>query len=162
MDNSFEEMVDRSIVREGGSKLTRDPDDPGGTTKYGISQRAHKDVDIENLTHEKAVSIYNEHYVKPSKAATFPSELQEIYLDMVVNMGYSRAVKVVQQATNAKGAKLVVDGKLGPKTLQAIKDKRLEAERLTAYRILYYSKLITKRPTLEKYYFGWYRRSVEV
>ena len=162
MDNSFDEMVERIIVREGGSKLTRDPDDPGGTTKYGISQRAHKDVDIENLTHEKSVSIYNEHYVNPSKAASFPSELQEIYLDMVVNMGYSRAVKVVQQATNAKGAKLVVDGKLGPKTLQAIKDKRLEAERLTAYRILYYSKLITKRPTLEKYYFGWYRRSVEV
>ena len=81
-------MVERIIVREGGSKLTRDPDDQGGTTKYGISQRAHKDVDIENVPHEKAVSIYNEHYVKPSKAASFPSELQEIYLDMVVNMGY--------------------------------------------------------------------------
>ena len=62
MDNSFDEMVERIIVREGGSKLTRDPVDPGGTTKYGISQRAHKDVDIENLTHQKAVDIYNKYY----------------------------------------------------------------------------------------------------
>ena len=147
-------MVERIIVREGGSKLTRDPVDPGGTTKYGISQRAHKDVDIENLTHQKAVNIYNTYYVKPSKAASFPAELQEVYLDM--------AVKVVQQATNAKGAKLVIDGKLGPKTLKAVKSKKLEPERLTAYRLLYYSKLITKRPSLEKYFFGWYRRSVEV
>ena len=141
MDSSFKEMVERIIVREGGSKITRDPVDPGGTTKYGISQRAHKDVDIENLTHEKAVEIYNKNYVKPSKAASFPPDLQEIYLDMVVNAGYSRAVKIVQQATNAKGAKLDVDGKLGPKTLKAVKDKNLEPERLTAYRLLYYSRL---------------------
>ena len=155
-------MVERIIVREGGSKITKDPSDPGGTTKYGISQRAHKDIDIENLTHEKAVEIYNKDYVKPSKAASFPPDLQEIYLDMVVNMGYSRAVKVVQQATNAKGAKLDMDGKLGPKTLKAVKDKNLEPERLTAYRLLYYSRLCTKKPILEKYYYGWYRRSVEV
>ena len=162
MENSFDKMVERIIVREGGSKITRDPVDAGGTTKYGISQRAHKDVDIEKLTHEKAVEIYNEDYVKPSKAASFPPYLQEIYLDMVVNMGYSRAVKVVQQATNAKGAKLDVDGKLGPKTLEAVKSNRLEPERLTAYRILYYSKLCTKKPSMEKYYYGWYRRSIEV
>jgi|TARA_R110000796_G_scaffold113967_1_gene225693 lysozyme family protein len=155
-------MVERIIIREGGSKITRDPVDPGGTTKYGISQRAHKDVDIENLTHEKAVEIYNKDYVKPSKAASFPPDLQEIYLDMVVNAGYSRAVKIVQQATNAKGAKLDVDGKLGPKTLKAVKDKNLEPERLTAYRLLYYSKLCQRKPALEKYYYGWYRRSIEV
>ena len=62
MGRSFDEMVKNIIEREGGAKITRDPDDPGGTTKYGISQRAHKDVDIENLTYDQAVNIYNEHY----------------------------------------------------------------------------------------------------
>jgi lysozyme family protein len=162
MDRSFEEMVKNIIEREGGSKLTRDPDDPGGTTKYGISQRAHKDVDIENLTYDQAVDIYNEHYYKPSKANSFPVDLQEIYLDMVVNMGYPKAVKTVQRAVNAKGADLVVDGKLGPKTLNAVKDKNLEPERLSAYRVLYYVELCQKKPKLWKYYFGWFRRSIEV
>jgi hypothetical protein len=27
---------------------------------------------------------------------------------------------------------------------------------------MYYSDLITKKPTLEKYWFGWYRRASEV
>lgn len=162
MDRSFEEMVKNIIEREGGSKLTRDPDDPGGTTKYGISQRAHKNVDIENLTYDQAVDIYNEHYYKPSKANSFPRELQEIYLDMVVNMGYSKAVKIVQKAANAKGAGIEEDGKLGPATLKAVKDTKLEPERLTAYRVVYYVELCKKRPSLWKYYFGWFRRSVEV
>ena len=162
MDRSFEEMVKNIIEREGGSKLTRDPDDPGGTTKYGISQRAHKDVDIENLTYDQAVDIYNEHYYKPSKANSLPPELQEIYLDMVVNMGYSKAVKIVQKAANAKGAGIEEDGKLGPATLKAVKDTKLEPERLTAYRVAYYVGLCKKRPSLWKYYFGWFRRSVEV
>jgi|TARA_R100000750_G_scaffold54568_1_gene40367 lysozyme family protein len=155
-------MVKNIIEREGGSKITRDPDDPGGTTRFGISQRAHKDVDIENLTYDKASDIYYEHYYKPAKTGSFPIDLQEIYLDMVVNMGYSRAVKVVQRAVNAKGADLIVDGKLGPKTLGAVRDKNLEPERLTAYRVVYYVELCKKRPSMWKYYFGWYRRSTEV
>jgi len=162
MGKAFNAMVKNIIEREGGSKITRDPDDPGGTTRFGISQRAHKDVDIENLTYDKASDIYYEHYYKPAKTGSFPIDLQEIYLDMVVNMGYSRAVKVVQRAVNAKGADLIVDGKLGPKTLGAVRDKNLEPERLTAYRVVYYVELCKKRPSMWKYYFGWYRRSTEV
>ena len=162
MGRAFDAMVKNIIEREGGSKITRDPDDPGGTTKYGISQRAHKAVDIENLTYDQAVDIYNEHYYKPSKTESFPVVLQEIYLDMVVNIGYRGAVKIVQRAVNAKGADLEVDGKLGPKTLGAVKDKKLEPERLTSYRILYYVELCQKRPSSWKYYYGWYRRSTEV
>jgi lysozyme family protein len=81
---------------------------------------------------------------------------------MVVNMGYSKAVKIVQKAANAKGAGIEEDGKLGPATLKAVKDTKLEPERLTAYRVVYYVELCKKRPSLWKYYFGWFRRSVEV
>lgn len=47
------DMIDRVIAREGGSKITRDLHDPGGVTKYGISQRAYPDEDIENMTLEE-------------------------------------------------------------------------------------------------------------
>ena len=46
MDAAFKEFIVRIIEREGGSKITRDPDDPGGVTKYGISKNAHRDVDV--------------------------------------------------------------------------------------------------------------------
>jgi lysozyme family protein len=82
---------------------------------------------------------------------------------MIVNIGYPNGVKVLQRATNAKGKdKLLVDGKIGPKTIAAVKRSRLEPDRLAAYRILYYAKLCQRKPTLYKYYYGWYRRTIEV
>lgn len=45
-----------------GRELTQDPTDPGGATKFGISQRANPDVDVPNLTEEQARQIYNERY----------------------------------------------------------------------------------------------------
>jgi len=163
MDAAFEEYISRIIEREGGSRITRDPDDPGGTTKYGVSQRAHKDVDIENLQYQQAVMIYYDHYYRPSKAAKLPSNIQEQYLDMVVNIGYRNGAKVLQRATNAKGkAKLVVDGKIGPMTIAAVKNSKLEPGRLAAYRIRYYVKICERKPKFYKYYYGWFRRTIEI
>ena len=90
MDAAFEEYISRIIEREGGSRITRDQDDPGGTTKYGVSQRAHKDVDIENLDYDQAVQIYHDDYYVPSKSAKLPAGLQEQYLDMVVIVNWNQ------------------------------------------------------------------------
>ena len=160
MAQSFQKMVAGVIQREGGSKITRDPDDPGGTTKYGIAHRSHKDVDIECLSYRQAVDIYHKNYWVSAKVEKLPATIQEIYFDMVVNVGYSRGVKTLQAAANAKGAELVVDGKLGPMTLKAA--KKVEPNRLRAYRVLYYAQLCTRKPKMEKYWFGWFRRAIEV
>ena len=81
---------------------------------------------------------------------------------MCVNQGKSRAVKILQRAANAKGAGLVVDGGLGPKTIKAILESNVELDRVRAYRIKYYADLVTRKPDLEKFYFGWFRRGLEV
>ena len=96
------QIIKEVLRREGGSKLTKDPDDPGGTTKYGISKRANPDVDVENLTEDEAVVIYLDKYWKPSKASYLPESLQDMYFDMVVNFGQKRAVKILQEACNHK------------------------------------------------------------
>jgi len=75
-------------------------------------------------------------------------------------MGKSRAVKILQQAANGKGAGLKVDGGLGPMTIGALKG--VELERVRAYRIKYYADLVTRKPDLEKFYFGWFRRALSV
>ena len=57
-------------------------------------------------------------------------------------------------------ANISVDGGIGPNTLKAI--DKLELERARAFRVKYYSDLCSAKPTLLKYYYGWFRRSLEV
>tara|TARA_R100001530_G_C4272481_1_gene143464 strand:- start:93 stop:572 length:480 start_codon:yes stop_codon:yes gene_type:complete len=156
------EIIKNVLRREGGDKITRDKDDPGGLTKFGISKRAHPDLDIENLTEDDAVLIYLEEYWKPSRASDLSSQLQEMYFDMVVNFGQRRAVRILQEACNHKfkSDKLVVDGRIGPKTIGA--SKSLEKDRLLAFRVFHYSKICINKSSLMKYYYGWVRRTIHI
>jgi lysozyme family protein len=158
---TFDEIIDDVLKSEGGSKVTKDPSDPGGTTKYGISQRAYPDLDIENLSEKDAKEIYYNDYWIPSKASQVPAQIREIYFDMVVNFGRRGAVKVLQQACNGKNSyDIAVDGGIGPATLGACKN--LEPERLRAYRVLKFANIVIKKPSQEKYWFGWFRRALRV
>ena len=156
------QIIKEVLRREGGAKLTKDPDDPGGVTKYGISKRSNPDVDVENLTEDEAVIIYLEKYWRPSKASSLPEPLQDMYFDMVVNFGQRRAVRILQEACNSKSKSngLVVDGRIGPNTLKAARS--LEKDRLLAFRVLHYSKIALKKNSLMKYYYGWIRRSISI
>jgi len=153
----FKEVVERVIEREGG--FVDHPDDPGGKTKYGIAQRSHPEEDIENLTKEKAKEIYYEDYWVPSKAPYLPHELQETFFDMVVNMGQSRAVKILQKACNSKKCGLKVDGRIGKLTIAAA--KKIDSSRLKVYRILFYTNLVRRKPNLKTFIVGWIRRAME-
>ena len=117
-------------------------------------------MDIKNLTKEGAKEIYKKDYWDKNKVDDLTPELKHIFFDMCVNQGRGRAVKILQQAANAKGAELKVDGGLGPKTLSAMKG--VELQRVRAYRVKYYADLVTRKPDLEKFYFGWFRRALEV
>ena len=154
----FDEIIEVVLHHEGG--YVNDPDDPGGETNFGIAKRSHPDVDIKNLTKDGAKEIYKEHYWDANKVESLPENLRHIAFDMYVNQGKSRGVKILQQAANAKGADLKVDGGLGPKTIGALNG--VELERVRAYRIKYYADLVTRKPDLEKFYFGWFRRGLEV
>ena len=155
---SFGQIVDAVIKREGG--LVNDSSDKGGLTKYGISQRAFPKEDISSINEAKAKHLYLTHYWRPCKAEKLPEAIRETYFDMVVNMGQSRGVKLLQEACNQKGSDLIVDGLIGPKTLKAA--KRLEKERLTAFRVLHYAKIVLNDSSQMKFYYGWYRRSIEI
>jgi lysozyme family protein len=154
----FDDIIKVVLKHEGG--YVNDPVDPGGETNFGIAKRSHPDVDIKNLTEEGAKEIYYQDYWMKNRVPQVPDELKHIYFDMCVNQGRGRAVKILQQAANAKGANLKVDGGLGPKTISALNG--VELDRVRAYRIKYYADLVTRKPDLEKFYFGWFRRGLEV
>ena len=154
----FDDIIEVVLKHEGG--YVNDPVDPGGETNFGIAKRSHPDVDIKNLTEEGAKEIYYQDYWMKNRVPQLPDELKHIYFDMCINQGRGRAVKILQQAANAKGANLKVDGGLGPKTIGALNG--VELQRVRAYRIKYYADLVTRKPDLEKFYFGWFRRGLEV
>ena len=79
---------------------------------------------------------------------------------MVVNFGKRGAVKVLQQAAVAKGHNIEVDGGIGPNTLNAIKN--VEVDRVRAYRVLKFAKIVLNKESQEKFWLGWFRRATEV
>ena len=155
---TFEEIIEQVLEHEGG--YVNDPKDLGGETKYGITKRFYPGVNIKELTKEKAKQIYKDDYWDKNRVESLPQELWHIFFDMCVNMGRRTAVKILQRAANSKGRNIDVDGGMGPATLKALKG--VETERVRAYRVKYYSDLITKKPEQEKFYYGWYKRATEV
>jgi lysozyme family protein len=158
--SKFDEIIEVVLEHEGG--YVNDPKDPGGETNYGIAKRSHPDVDIKNLTKEGAKEIYKEVYWDKNKVESLPENLWHIYFDMCVNQGKGRAVKIIQRAVNGKGGSLTVDGGMGPMTIAAIGKSRVELDRVRAYRVKYYADLVTRKPDLERFYFGWFKRALEV
>ena len=153
----FKDLIGNILDREGG--YVDHPNDPGGETKYGIAKRSHPKEDIKNLTKERAAEIYEKDYWTPSRASSIPGSLQETYFDMVVNMGQRRAVKILQEACNSKGCKLVVDGLIGRNTIR--ESKKIDDSRLKVFRILFYTDLIKRKPKLSDFIVGWIRRAME-
>ena len=156
---TFDEIIDNVLESEGG--YVNDKDDAGGETNMGISKKAYPDLDIKNLTREAAKQIYYEDYCPPSKAEQLPNQLREVYFDMVVNFGKRGAAKVLQEACNGKNTyKIKADGMVGTATIGA--SKNLEPDRLRAYRVLKFARIVIKKPTQEKFWFGWFRRAIRV
>ena len=158
MANTFDKIIQKVLKHEGG--YVNDPKDLGGETKFGITKRFYPDVDIKNLTKEQAKEIYKRDYWDKNRVESLPQELWYIFFDMCINMGRGTAVKILQRAANSKGRNISVDGGMGPATISALKG--VEVERVRAYRVKYYADLVTKKPEQGKFYYGWFRRSLEV
>ena len=150
------ESFKKVIGHEGG--YVNDENDAGGETNWGISKRAYPYLDIANITLEDARKIYFDDYWKKNRVQEINKSLRFIYFDMCINMGGSRACKILQQTANAKGAKLAVDGRIGAKTIKG--SKGVESERLKAYRVLYYARIVIRKPKQEVYWYGWFKRSI--
>ena len=155
----FDDIIEKVLEHEGG--LVDDPKDAGGLTNMGISQRAYPDEDIRGLTVERAKELYKRDYWDRYRTGDLPDRLRHIYVDMCINMGGGRAIKILQEACNSKNAnKIDIDGGIGPATIKAASN--VEPFRLRAYRVMFYAELVMKKPEQERFWVGWFRRSCEV
>ncbi len=89
MTDNFKRSMEFVFKWEGG--YVNRADDPGGETKYGISKRAHPDVDIKALTKDQAMEIYRaDYWLKAGcEELSWPGCL--VQFDTAVNMGVGRA-----------------------------------------------------------------------
>ena len=158
MDKQSRNIIDKVIENEGG--YNNDHEDLGGETKYGITKRFYPDLHIPSLSLEQAFNIYYDDYFIPAKVNKLPFKLRYAFFDCVINTGQQRAVKILQQAINSQ---IVIpiqeDGKIGPNTIKNAQS--LSVERFTAYRIKFYCKLVDAKPEQEKFFYGWYKRTLE-
>ena len=149
----FEDALPIILRHEGGATITDDPRDPGGLTKFGISQRAFPDLDIRSLTEADAAAIYRREYWDRVKCDSLPAHLRLPVFDMAVNMGVSRAITLLQRACG-----VVQDGLLGPNTIRAAERLPEALARLCAERALAY----TGMRGFDTYGRGWLRRTFSV
>lgn len=110
---TFDQAFQLLIGHEGG--FVNHPLDPGGMTKYGISNRAYPGEDIAGMTLERAKLIYQRDYWGPAGCDAVPDGVKFSLFDMAVNSGVKPAIKCLQRAVGVTD-----DGVLGPITLQAV------------------------------------------
>ncbi len=158
-ETAFIAAVGQVLSFEGG--LSNDPDDPGGLTKYGISQRSYPTLDIRNLTQEQAIEIYYRDWWRKHNLGIIPDpKIAAKCFSLAVNMGPKPAFKLLQSAINAtlpKSMAIAVDGVIGPKTLSRIRFSTPELL-LALYKLAaveHYAAL--NKP---KYLKGWIRRAI--
>lgn len=120
-------------VRRADGGYTNDPNDAGGETKWGISKRAHPDVDIANLSLEDALAIYRSAYWDFYKLYNFPSPLCIAMFDAFVQHNPKRVAEwIPKDYSDWKG--------------------------FNASRRLFYLRLIEKNPSQIKFKRGWLNR----
>jgi len=116
------ELFDKAIevvLEHEGEVLTDHPNDRGGPTKFGISQRWNPDVNVRELTREQAIEIYWQRYWLGRGYERLPEPVAIKIFDVVVNLGEKTAITCLQRALRACGTWVKVDGLLGPETCGA-------------------------------------------
>lgn len=164
--NNFDKIIECVFVLEG--YISDHKADTGGYTKYGISQKAHPEVDVRNLTLEDAKRIYYRKYWLPTRCDQLPFKVALFVMDMAVNSGNSAAGKALQRCVNlvrADAAKpLVVDGIIGEQTLMESRlvDTGILVAALLTYRISFYFNLVHKKPSQKVFLKGWMNRLAKI
>lgn len=154
------DLIDRVIAREGGDKLTDDPADPGGTSKFGISKRSYPDEDIENLTRDRARQLYEQRLMQSNIDKILDPYLREHVFDFSVHSGPEAAVRALQRLLG-----VTVDGQLGPATLQEVNRRPATYPFYLAYmreRLLFLTRVVVKRPATLKFLTGWISRVLSI
>ena len=158
----FEESFHVLMELEGG--YVDDPDDKGGKTKFGITEKRYPGLDIGMITERYAKDLYKRDFWDKYKIEKLPVTVQAWAFDMYVNHNPKAVALVLQRSVNSKAgfAFLKVDGKLGEKTRIGLRKYTPEASRIAAFRMQYYNRIVETNPSQVKFLHGWFNRNTKL
>jgi len=159
---NFDRCLKLVLQHEGGND--DDPQDPGGRTSRGITQREYNAFkkgngsptqDVWTAPDDEINTIYKTQYWQPW-GDQLPSGADYLYFDMNVNMGPAQATKLFQRSLGVSA-----DGHMGIVTVEKIQDctdlagliKSVSNRRRDFYKSL---------STFSRFGRGWMRRTDEV
>ena len=130
-------------------------------TKFGISAPVLKRYlgrtptvqDMKNLKLDTALDILENQYYKGPKIDKLPISIRKNVLDMAINAGPGRAIKILQGLVGAKQ-----DGAIGPKTLKKLRESKITNNDYVDARRDFYLKLVERKPVYNKFRRGWLNR----
>jgi lysozyme family protein len=118
-----QQVLEWLALSEGG--YVNHPDDPGGPTNRGVTQRTfdawrrsigQPTENVRNITAHEADRIFVKQYFEPVRFDDLPSGLDYAVADFSVNSGPARAVKELQRTLG-----VAADGIMGVQTMAAIR-----------------------------------------
>ena len=154
---TFEECIDYVLKHEGG--YVNDPADAGGETNYGITVAVARAFGYEgrmkDLPMDTAKAIYKKNYWNKVKASELPEDIRYSVFDTGINMGTSRAIKLLQEC-----AGVAVDGAIGPNTLKSAQS--VNKYQYALQRMYFYCQLVRRKQSQAKFIGGWSNRVMAV
>jgi len=165
-------VLDQVWAAEGG--VANHKDDPGGlTNRYGITwqlaERYGHSTPI-GMTRFDAEHIVMAEWWEPMGLELVSSKyIAHELMDSAYNMGTSAAVKIAQRAVNmiaaqAGGEALIIDGRIGPKTIRALNhlvDKGYEKQLyhcMNGFQFVRYLEIYSRGPWASSFIAGWMMR----
>lgn len=152
---------------EGG--FVDNPNDPGGRTNFGVTQKTYDrwraqnglpEHDVKLISQKDVRDIFIKNYWLPAQCDKVPLAIALLIFDSAVNCGVRRAKKMVQRALGLKE-----DGVFGPITFAALpntSDSQREfvdfAGAFLAVRSNFYHAIVRRRPSSVEFLRGWLRR----
>ncbi|WP_333501833.1 glycoside hydrolase family 108 protein [Kluyvera genomosp. 2] len=168
---AFAHALSFVLAREGG--YVNDPNDKGGETNFGISDKRDGVADgltdvngdgkpetkIKDLNKEQAGQIYYRDYWYPAYCEKWPDGISLFMFDAAVQHGVKKAIQLLQEAVGVSADSIV-----GPKTINAVTSADAEwlLNRCFLRRSRYYASIIKSNASQGKYLNGWFNRLDEL
>ncbi len=114
---TFDEAFAALLLHEGG--FVDHPADPGGATRYGVTQNVARAEgykgDMREYPMSEAKRVYRKRYWTMLRLDDLPPGMRFDLFDAAVNSGTTQAIRWAQRIVGVPD-----DGKVGPVTIQAL------------------------------------------
>jgi lysozyme family protein len=124
---TFDEVMKVVLLHEGG--FTNHPNDHGGPTNYGITQHDYAEFmgrpvtadEVKWMPLSSAIKIFKKRYWDQMNLDSLKSpKIQLCIMDWGVLHGTKSSVQLAQRTATALNRLLVIDGIMGPKTIDVL------------------------------------------